>query len=509
MLVNDAAHYNGLTALSSLNSSSITNVQFTPNQQVIATDNAGDSVIAWVGTDNALNPATESPFVNPTTGYGIDDQNIYARYLTNEVQNIDLTKAFPGGASQLLGTKTPTISLYFGQEVQTLSITSSASAISGRFYLSYNGTMTAEPIYFNSQGRLSGAGSNAMAIQNGLRALGVSISDPALNQVTVAAIDANDFTITFPSLRPRESAALPTYYPIQVVEGDDPQGNPYPADEVPLFQPIATDPSTVDFTGYPAAVQVVETSKAFQIGPIPISANNPAATANAIEQYFVLAADANTPTASVEGETPYAPISTATPQTTVPTVYPGTVPSAPNYPGTSQTVPASSACRRWRLCPIRRPRTRPVFIITRSPSRTPGARRFIRRMYVYQATSGSGTSVLPAPVAATIVKESSSEFRVNDPEPNNSSTPYPAEYDATDPQVAMDATGDFVITWQQIVPSQPGQTQAGVYTDIFARRFSPTAYVNTLQGTPTTFLTEETPYQPVQWRVSTARLMRF
>ena len=135
MLVNNPSHYNSLTALSSLNSSSIANVEETTNQQSIATDDAGDYVIAWVGSNVVLNPATESPWVNPATGSAITDENIYARYFTDEVQNLDLTQAYPGGASELLGTKTPTISLYFGQEVQSCRLrrrrpTSPAGSIS-------------------------------------------------------------------------------------------------------------------------------------------------------------------------------------------------------------------------------------------------------------------------------------------------------------------------------------------------------------------------------------------
>ena len=53
---------------------------------------------------------------------------------------------------------------------------------------------------------------------------------------------------------------------------------------------------------------------------------------------------------------------------------------------------------------------------------------------------------------ATILKQSSDTFRVNDPEPQDPGTTRPQFYDQTNPQVAMDLDGNFVITWQSVVP---------------------------------------------------------
>ena len=71
--------------------------------------------------------------------------------------------------------------------------------------------------------------------------------------------------------------------------------------------------------------------------------------------------------------------------------------------------------------------------------------------------------------SATIVKQSSGVFRVNPTEHDN-----PATYglDLTnqyDPAVAMDADGDFIVTWTN--------TNANGTTDIYARRFEAQAYV--------------------------------
>ena len=50
--------------------------------------------------------------------------------------------------------------------------------------------------------------------------------------------------------------------------------------------------------------------------------------------------------------------------------------------------------------------------------------------------------------------------------------------DQTNPQVAMDAAGDFVITWQSVVPDY---VSPGSVSDIFARRFSPAGYITQYQ----------------------------
>ena len=84
-------------------------------------------------------------------------------------------------------------------------------------------------------------------------------------------------------------------------------------------------------------------------------------------------------------------------------------------------------------------------------------------LVVYSATDGSGvtTAAFAAPAALSIVKESSDQFLVNNPQPQTSSIPYPQLYDSNDPQVAMDATGDFVITWDQVVVDPTGRIADG------------------------------------------------
>ena len=81
---------------------------------------------------------------------------------------------------------------------------------------------------------------------------------------------------------------------------------------------------------------------------------------------------------------------------------------------------------------------------------------------------------------ATILKQSSPEFQVNPPTQQNIFSLNPVVYNAGESAVAMDATGDFVITWQgQGNAGVPGTNQSGSggaqqsYTEIFARRYEP------------------------------------
>ena len=85
----------------------------------------------------------------------------------------------------------------------------------------------------------------------------------------------------------------------------------------------------------------------------------------------------------------------------------------------------------------------------------------------------SGNPLVGPGVGVQILKQTSDAFRVNDPEPQDPDALRPQFYDQTNPQVAMDLDGDFVITWQSAVPYS---VNPGSDSDIFARRFSPAAY---------------------------------
>ena len=74
-----------------------------------------------------------------------------------------------------------------------------------------------------------------------------------------------------------------------------------------------------------------------------------------------------------------------------------------------------------------------------------------------------------------ILKQSSDAFRVNDPEVQDPDMLGSQFYDQTNPQVAMDLDGSFVVTWESVVPDSANY---GSVSDIFARRFSPAGWVD-------------------------------
>lgn len=80
--------------------------------------------------------------------------------------------------------------------------------------------------------------------------------------------------------------------------------------------------------------------------------------------------------------------------------------------------------------------------------------------------------VVPANAVKTL-KESSPEFRVNAVETDDPNTMWSDFTDQTEPAVAMDSDGDFVITWTSEVLES---TTADSVSDIYARRFSPAGW---------------------------------
>ncbi len=99
---------------------------------------------------------------------------------------------------------------------------------------------------------------------------------------------------------------------------------------------------------------------------------------------------------------------------------------------------------------------------------------------IVSATDEYGTEYVgtaagkPKAEFTTTIKQSSEAFRVNAPEENDPTSSIPLVKNQLNPAVAMDADGDFVITWQ----SEAGTMSNTSITDIYARRFSPQAIVS-------------------------------
>ena len=115
---------------------------------------------------------------------------------------------------------------------------------------------------------------------------------------------------------------------------------------------------------------------------------------------------------------------------------------------------------------------------------------------------GSIYSLTDSGASVQTIKENSAEFRVNDPEPDDPYTIGLDVYDQVNPAVAMDADGDFTVTWQSYVSSTSS------VSDIYAKRFSAAALtspnnviisshsVSVLEGGSSTF-SVQLAYQPV------------
>ncbi|MGA2061003.1 MAG: hypothetical protein ABSG67_11015, partial [Thermoguttaceae bacterium] len=421
----------------------------TTGTQAVAVDHNGDFVVAWTGYDPLINPETGQQMNDPLTGYPMTEGNIYARYFTNEVQRITLP-------AQMLntGTQLPAFSLvYGGNAVQQISFaqtypagTTTTGPAQGVFSLGYdlNGdgtidpvTETTRPIQFDeTQYNSADATKNpAVLMQNALRTLGGPLSD-----VTVTATDSHDYLVNF---------------------GDASQGKPVQTIGIlnPAWTTTSSNPNWTPLIT--ASVSIVR--QPTQVG-ISATTGGP--------RIYVSPADASLTAQNIQ-----------------------TAFSAANWsangmdPVTVQVTPAGVTA------------TDPTGLLTFDITFVGNSGDTDQPQLVFgQMTDATGTSLsvlhMTNPAVPTIdslnvtnikiLKENSPEFRVNPPEPDNPYTVGPDQYDQTDPAVAMDADGDFVITWTSVVPDS---VNPGSQTDVFARRFSPAA----LESLPNMTISSHTP----------------
>ena len=108
----------------------------------VATDNNGDFVITWSQNDQVYD--SSGHLVYASNGYPMTDDNVYARYYTQEMQRIDVPVGTTGFNLQ-----------YNGNEVQELTFSAGTppyggtlNPIAGRFQLSFGGNVTPST-YFN------------------------------------------------------------------------------------------------------------------------------------------------------------------------------------------------------------------------------------------------------------------------------------------------------------------------------------------------------------------------
>ncbi len=256
---------------------------------------------------------------------------------------------------------------------------------------------------------------SATLIQNALRATGVS----QLSDVTVTAVDAQNYLINY---------------------GNNSGGNAISQLSFSCYNSVGV--STLPGAYLPTATLTPERLPGQTIN-IFVSAANSTVTAANIQYAFSLT------TQQVSSPGVFLPPVADITQTTQYVPYTAPVTSREAMPGVTITARSSSE-----------------FDITFTGD---GG---LNQQPLMSVVDQSGTAISGASVR--IIKQSSDAFRVNDPEYVNTLSNRPDVYDQTVPQVAMDADGDFVITWQGAVPDS---VNPGSVSDIFARRFSPEGWI--------------------------------
>ena len=423
-----------------------TATQGTISAQSVAVDDNGDFVVAWTRYDEVFNQ-DGTRATDPVTGGLMYDANIYARYFTDEVQRIRLPDQLAedsngdglGGSFKLV---------YGGNEVQKLSITATyepftsfQSTISGSTVLGFDvngdgivGAGETTTFIFNETTNFTQTAGN---LQTQLRGLGGALTD-----VKVTGINPHEFLIEF---------------------GDISGG---------LNQPQITVESSTFTSGFLPSVTVETLREPRELGPFLVSATNPNQTANGIEQIFFGTSTNTSIAATVTG------------------------PAVPNLSGprnspTDVRMPAPGVS----VTPVRElvdgvwVDSLTTFDITfnggTGATETDAGKKDHPELVVSWAAdelgnTSDGGGDFAAMAEVNTLKEPSPEFRVNPPEPDDPFTRYPDgsprpdKYHQTNPAVAMDSDGEFVITWVSQIPDSVDHNSI---TDIFARRFAPAGLV--------------------------------
>ncbi|MBR4833814.1 MAG: trypsin-like serine protease [Thermoguttaceae bacterium] len=183
----------------------------------VDSNNAGDVIVAWTGADRLKNPAYDatdpesSPYLLDENGEYVEDLNIYASYLTDEVQIITIPQELvPGSKITGLNGETKNVQsgsfelVYNAYETQRFSIYKSSFAGNGAedVYPTSNSISTFN-LGFYAEGELTWIlfehdaaltpSDNAAKLQETIRA----IPGGEYSEAVVVAVSETDFDITF------------------------------------------------------------------------------------------------------------------------------------------------------------------------------------------------------------------------------------------------------------------------------------------------------------------------
>ncbi|MCL2117526.1 MAG: trypsin-like serine protease [Planctomycetaceae bacterium] len=435
------------------NSSSYGGAQYTEtywSNDYMASNNQGDTVITWTQNDFVYRMDVNGNYVRDANGNPIrltdnfgnyyDDYNIYAQYLTNQVERITLPAELLDNLVSNVDSSFKVI--YAPYTVQQLSIKSVTTPGS------YGGTGTNIVMDFRLGGIDMGDGverftdpirfdenqspvENAREIELALQNLGRYYGYELYMNVKVTAESSTDFMITFetdtsgvavPELQVRDSLIIQGTYPGVLIST--------------VSAPIVL--TTLDSWGNDQGIL--------------INPGNPQQTAERIQQAFN----------SVGVMSPFPRVETYTRDIQLnPYGENVNVNYRPSYdvfytPEVSVVYAGLSAAGELQFDI--------TFINSGGLS--------LHSIAIVSARDEFGTDWSNKTSTAT-VKQSSDAFRVNAPETNDPTSSVPLVTNQMNPSVAMDADGDFVITWQ----SEAATTGTDTITDIYARRFSPQGVV--------------------------------
>lgn len=412
--------------------------QTTDAAQCIAVDDDGDFVIVWERNDGVYDE-NGNVVVNPFTKEAMTDYNIYARYFTDEVQRITLPESI---ATDNVGNSWGKFALAIGgSEVQKLTFDKLQMAylsanwgptMSGTFDIGFDvdgdGSIGANESFSFTYNESDIEG-NVTTLQSQLHGL-----QGALYDVKVEAIDSQQFYI---------------YFDEEASQGLN----------QPLIQINPTYTAWTSSESYYPGAYVSTVSEPIIIDKLNISSTDAEATAQLIEQRFAwlttnwyLTAEVSSGHVGVangEGDDLYDT-----------TCYGPDSSSYNSYAGFTdwkvEVTPVSGSLTEFDI----------TFTGAASKQNVPD-------MKFVSIKDDLGNDLLGTSEEIVTIKETSDEFRVNDPEVDNPFTSEPDVTDQKSPAIAMDADGDYVITWQS---STTVGSSSYSSMDIYARRFSPSGW---------------------------------
>ncbi len=406
--------------------------QYTEEQQSVAIDDDGDFVVTWTSYDYIAvtlpgQTANTVEVLFDSSGAAVTEANIYARYFTDEVQELVLPEDV---LDDNVAGQYATMSLtYGGDEVQKITLTSgyqpgtSGSLISGQYTLGVDtggGVIVPTTVNYDETAPM---GDNVEELRYALSGI------PGLGDVVVEAINAHEFLIHF--------------------EGDVSGQN----------VPELTVTDTSGLSGFLPTVLVETVNEPVVLNNILISPDNPALTALSIQQAFLRTTDS----------VPYGPIDFPPPDR-VPSLVEGPYTEPEIFTSAMPQVSVRS------VATLDDPEGLLHFEITFVGD---AAKQDHPELVINSITDDQGNTdddlgnSLVSLASISTIKETSAEFRVNPIEEDNPFTLSLDRLDQYSASVAMDSDGEFVIAWEGVAD----YLNEGSVVDVYARRFTATGVV--------------------------------